>query len=370
MIFKHSNFDASSFGHGGERRSAQIEEILRSRNISFKDITLPRISVKLFLSYLHILVYDVIKLFPWKINTSKVKLYIFELVKSYSIANNLNLNNEDVFIWESTYLNRRFILKGVKRSNARIVAVPHNLESLVPTQKSPFTDKISPFWLDEEIKMLKHCDLVVTISREEQWLLELHGIATIYLPYFPTKQVYDFLIAIKQKREVSERQTKHGFIILGTAVNPPTFLGITKLLNFLEDCSLPENTTINVIGFGSEKIKENMKKNDNVKIIGTVSNEELSHYLETTKGVIIHGAPSSGALTKIPELLIAGVPVLVNETAARSYFNYSGVYIYHNGLELLDLLSSELSPPGAFDCISTYEDQFVERLKKFSSSCS
>ena len=68
------------------------------------------------------------------------------------------------------------------------------------------------------------------------------------------------------------------------------------------------------------------------------SSEELEELFATALAVIIHQIPSAGALTKIPELLNAGVPVIVNENAARTYFNLPGVNVYQELGELPELL--------------------------------
>ena len=49
----------------------------------------------------------------------------------------------------------------------------------------------------------------------------------------------------------------------------------------------------------------------------------------------VAGESGGGALTKIPECLIAGVPVFCNEIAARTYQDYDGVIIYHKPEEIV-----------------------------------
>ena len=56
-------------------------------------------------------------------------------------------------------------------------------------------------------------------------------------------------------------------------------------------------------------------------------------------GIIIYQPPTTGALTRIPEMLLAGIPVYANFDAARNYFNVDGVIQYHSFEELLNVLS-------------------------------
>ena len=87
------------------------------------------------------------------------------------------------FLWENTQdLPSLYMMKA---AGAKIIAYPHNLESLVPTQVDLTTHKQSPYWLYEEVKRLKLCDEVYTISKEETWLLQLFGINAKYFPYYP-----------------------------------------------------------------------------------------------------------------------------------------------------------------------------------------
>jgi hypothetical protein len=61
------------------------------------------------------------------------------------------------------------------------------IESLVPGQTDRVVGSNSVAKaLEIEVKQLAKADLVVCISREEQWLLNAFGIAADCLPYFPT----------------------------------------------------------------------------------------------------------------------------------------------------------------------------------------
>jgi hypothetical protein len=62
------------------------------------------------------------------------------------------------------------------------------------------------------------------------------------------------------------------------------------------------------------------------------------------KAAIVYQECGSGALTKICEFLLAGVPVLANQHAARSYYNCSGVIEFASVAEL-PLLIKHISGP-------------------------
>jgi len=82
----------------------------------------------------------------------------------------------------------------------------------------------------------------------------------------------------------------------------------------------------------------------------------LYELLADTRGCIVYQENGSGALTKIPELLIAGVPVIINSHAARSHHNLPGIFEFTaleqlgRQLELaaqVDNFPLVLSPPDA-----------------------
>jgi hypothetical protein len=58
---------------------------------------------------------------------------------------------------------------------------------------------------------------------------------------------------------------------------------------------------------------------------GTLSDGELDRILTHIRGCIAYQTDGSGALTKICEFLMAGIPVIANSHAARSYYDVPGV---------------------------------------------
>ena len=57
---------------------------------------------------------------------------------------------------------------------------------------------------------------------------------------------------------------------------------------------------------------------------------------------------ATGALTRIPDLLLAGIPVIANSIAARSYYNLPGVRVVENIDHLLGVLR-HAAPAALFD---------------------
>lgn len=236
------------------------------------------------------------------------------------------------FIWENT--NDVASLYLMKAAGAKIIGYPHNLESLVPTQHDPVTHKQAPYWLYEEIERLKLCDEVYAISKEETWLLQLFGVNAKYYPYYPLKVVEQELLEIKKKRDARTENDKKQYLILGSATNPPTRMGMQELINYFEKL-LEKNYTIHVAGYNTETL--NVSGEGAVINHGTISNEELEELLISTDGIIIYQPTTSGALTRIVENRIANIPIYANFGAARDFYNLPDVHVY-NGIEELKYL--------------------------------
>ena len=74
-----------------------------------------------------------------------------------------------------------------------------------------------------------------------------------------------------------------------------------------------------------------------------------------------------GFLTRIPDMLVAGIPVIVNQIAARSTSGYSGVYSYQYPEELNLWLDKELPMPSLPEKPEYAEKAFIHSVLKYSS---
>lgn len=240
------------------------------------------------------------------------------------------------FLWENT--NDVAAMYLMKAAGAKIIGYPHNLESLVPTQTDPITHKQAPFWLYEEINRLKLCDEVWAISKEETWLLQLFGVNAKYFPYYPPKAVEQELLQIKKKRDVLKKDEMKQYLILGSATNPPTRIGMQRLIDYFEK-QKNINYTIHIAGYNTEIF--GISKKSTIINHGTVDAEVLNELLVNIDGIIINQPTTSGALTRIVENRIAGIPIYANFGAARDFYNLSDVHIYNDIDELTKLINSQ-----------------------------
>lgn len=346
--------DAS--GHGGNKRTAQIDELLKNAGLVYKepDFSNSAVVKNKLPVYLKGLQYT--KHLP---TANKHKYAIGRYLKMFEAF--VKKQKPSLLIWESTVGYNLLLAEVLYKHNIPTIALPHNIESLVAGAKSVLTSNESPGWLMEEVKHLGYCKKTFTISQEESWLLNNMGLNASYLPYYPAQQAEEYLLAIRSQKQVSYTlpATPKQVLLLGTFHNKPTLDGYIELLTHIRQ---KNELTINVVGFGSEQLKTTFPDN-NVKIWGSVTAEKLAELIVLNDYGIVHQAPSSGALTRIPEMLMAGLPLLANVHAARSSYAMQGICAYHSFEELLDVLEMPLPGLPPVPVRPREEKQFIDYIK-------
>lgn len=211
------------------------------------------------------------------------------------------------------------LVKRLREIKVPVVAACHNIESLSAQQTMP---KGQIALLKKELGLFSECAAVITVSREEDFLLGNVGVNSVFFPYYPVDTVLEKLRAIREKRKSTK---KRGLLAIGTVFNAPTRDGMEKLISFWNDRGYElTGEKLIVAGFGTETLKGS--GGEGVKVFGSLSDEELGNLLSIIKACICYQEKASGALTRIQEMLLAGVPVVANSRAARTYHNIRGVH--------------------------------------------
>jgi hypothetical protein len=141
---------------------------------------------------------------------------------------------------------------------------------------------------------------------------------------------------VRTKRQSAEE--KNIVLVLGSATHAPTSLGLIALKPILH--VIPKafpGTEVAVVGFGTEKHKQ-LLETEGVSVRGAVPPQVLEDLMVRSKCAILSQVPTSGALTRIPDLLVAGVPIIANRHASRSYHNLDGVHTADSDDQIVDLL--------------------------------
>ena len=336
---RYTKFADNPHGDGGSKRSVQIKEYWQGKGVNFIDekFVLPKkYSLMQAIKWCFRAIVFITKHVGWQIYPHVADK--FRAVLTYAlrlpIIHDKYKGESVTFLWEYTQDIAPLYL--MKAAGAKIIAYPHNLESLVPTQRDIVSHKLAPYWLYEEMERLKMCDEVWAISKEETWLLQLFGVNAKYFPYYPPKAAETEFLNIKTSRATQNTKTKD-YLIFGSATNPPTRIGMQDLINFFGSKS-EMLYTIHVGGYKSETL--DYIENPNIVYHGTMSNDDLFDLLVRVDGIIINQPTTSGALTRIVENRIASIPVYANFGAARDFYNLPDVHVYDSFEELDKMLRS------------------------------
>lgn len=241
------------------------------------------------------------------------------------------------------------VVRYARCNNIPLVAFCHNIETL---SREQVTQSCQRDMFRYELDLIAQCDLVVTISQEETFLLKNLGMNPVYLPYFPSPQIFKRFKGVREKRKCTQ---KSDYLLMGTAHNLPTLDGMKQIIDAVGRDNILKHDRLIIAGYGTS---ERLIKVDNprIELRGELSEPELDELLSTTKGCIVYQDSGAGALTKISELLSAGVPVIINSHAARSHHNLPGIYEFDDLLHLSGQLEAAaksdqfpqiLSPPDA-----------------------
>lgn len=336
-VFKHSHFKADMHGHGGNKRTAQINALLYAAGIAFEEVDFDQYEPEP--NHIQSFIKGSSRLKNLKRGIKTTYAIGRYLLKFESFIKNCK---PELFIWESTSGYYLLLAEVLRKHKIPFVAIPHNIESLVIGNESAFSKQKSPSWFKEEVAFLKLANMVFTISREESWLLSIYGLNSAYLPYFPPQDLMKHFLQVNEKRKDRKYQVaeKINLLLLGTFHNPPTFKGYSTIIAALSNLDFVQLT---VAGFGSERLKTSAL-GANIDILGTLGFDELLETIAQADYALIHQEPSSGSLTRIPELLACGLPIIANDSASRSFYNYPGVMTYHDLDGLINLLRQQNIP--------------------------
>lgn len=211
------------------------------------------------------------------------------------------------------------LTKALKQRKIPLVILSQNLESLSRSQINP------DYQMDlfrQELELLSLSDLIVTISREETYLLDNLGLPTFYLPYYPVKEIE---IRMKKVRQQRSQTQKSGILLMGTVNNQVTKEGIQHIIQYWQNHLAPRlDEKLIIAGYGTHKIQSSCA-GSKIEFKGQLSDSDLDLLLTKISVCLNYQNAGSGALTKIREMQIAGVPVAANSHSARSHYHLPGL---------------------------------------------
>ncbi|MES1951267.1 hypothetical protein S4A8_10436 [Salinisphaera sp. S4-8] len=242
----------------------------------------------------------------------------------------------DGFIWERTQRHGGFA--AARARGIPTIAVAHNIESLVADEELTYAKGGLHDRFAAECAQLALADHRFVISERDQWLLSLFGIDSSVLPYYPPQYRHSVLATVRARRNPGDHPRR--FLIMGSAYYPPTYEGMRYLLRLIIDSGvLARGITIDVMGFGSERLRQDCDATG-IRFHGAVSDAAMFDLMAVTTAAIIYQHHGTGALTRVVDFLLAGVPILANPAAARSYEHLAGVSVFFEDEDLLERLNT------------------------------
>lgn len=222
------------------------------------------------------------------------------------------------FIFEGTGFGSLTGLGWCHRHGLRSVLIPANIESLAsyPGAWTHQGLEISERF-DHERSWLSMADAIYTISIEEAWWLELHGIPAHHFPYYPCT---DHLMQLESLRNHRQPDRDFGYLLLADFNNAANLTGAKLLANRLVN-GLVVRHPIHVVGRGMEQAKSILEVVTQHPFIfeGEVSDQQLADFQSRCLALVIFHPATSGMLTRVVDAATANIPVVGNWMALKSY---------------------------------------------------
>ena len=260
-----------------------------------------------------------------------------------------------VLIWENT--EDDLLASAAQQLGLKVIAVPHDLVTLNrPTHGDTWPD------LAREVRGLSRSDALFAISLEERWLLQLLGCSAGWLPYFPPAALETSLLRTRAQRRPAADAP---ILMLGSATNPQTRAGLEHQLKLLRAVSPALGRKVVLAGNGTQDLAA--LAGENVEMRGAISDSELTTLMAEAAVLWTYQAAGTGALTRVVEALLAGLPVAGGGVALRSTAHLADVFPVetiaqlHQLLPLLPVVAAQPLPP------TQAEEDFVKTVTALAS---
>jgi hypothetical protein len=206
-----------------------------------------------------------------------------------------------------------------RRHGLRTVLVPANIEALVDYPHAGTHRGLSPLQrFAHEARWLRLADAIFTISIEEAWWLELNGISSDHLPYYPPRLRLKHLQALRDSRCPDP---SFGYLLLADFRNVPNRKGAELLMQLLRGAQ-PLPASVHVVGRGMDHVAEIFSSDRRFVVHGEVNDHQLADFQRRCLAQILVHPASSGMLTRVVDASIAGIPIIGNWMGLKSYHHF------------------------------------------------
>ena len=200
----------------------------------------------------------------------------------------------------------------------------------------------------DELSATSRFDRRIAISRVEASFLSGIGLGTEVHAYIPVGRIRERLLAVRERR-AGHSETSNVLLVLGSAVHPPTGRAVEAVIRRLLDSPPLRSCEIHLAGHGTQRWQA---LDPAVTAHGWVGDGELAELLVRARLVVAPHAGGFGALTRLPELACAGIPVWAPLQAGWAQDLPPGVAIWNP--------AERGMPPVPSQCTTDQFDQWVE----------
>lgn len=158
------------------------------------------------------------------------------------------------------------------------------------------------------------------LSRLEAGFLNAAGIASGYLPYYPVGEAEECLRAVRSKR-----RPEAGLFVTCGGANDQNGLALKAFLHELRKADVPPGARIAIVGV--REIPEHWIAHlgERIEFLGRLPEDEFDALLTRAHAVIIPQTCGFGCITRVPDMLCAGIPILANAIVANPTGEVPGV---------------------------------------------
>ncbi|MFQ3578655.1 MAG: hypothetical protein SNJ71_00765 [Bacteroidales bacterium] len=298
---------------GGKNRSLQLKEIFEENGYILTTIQKPKRP-----TFFSLLLWSLRYLLRFRLHRpicisafreGGIRLHFFEQIfKAYPHITH--------YLQEGTGFGATISAPIVKSFEKKIIFTPANIEGMAPYDKA-WTHTIPlHLRLKEEFYYFRKADAVFCISEEEAWLLRIAGVNAHFLPYIPPRKLLERIL-LRRSNRIPD--TKFGFLYFANFYNAPNILGLKRLMNDIQTSKIKLPYPLKVAGLGANTMKKYAEGVSGVEFLGELSTEQLEKCLLTCLAVVLFHHPTSGMLTRVPEMILSGIPIIGNLDALKAY---------------------------------------------------
>ncbi len=163
--------------------------------------------------------------------------------------------------------------------------------------------------LGNELRLMARCADRLTISKVEAGFVGGFGLECQYYPYLPVGAIRENLYATRQRR--TARSVEPGLIVLlGSAQHGVTGESMKWFARAAVERGLPSGVRVVAAGGDTDKLLPPGTHVRGLELRGWLQQADLDALLASAAAAVIPQRLGFGALTRLPELACAGLPVI------------------------------------------------------------